>query len=453
MIKQNEVAMEPTKKSSEQGDAITNSVDENDSQDLDEPSESTATSTSKTNPLSFLFSMMTKGGATLAKKAHAYEYIVFYVRFLARVTKRLQSKGYDVQMMNVTVPEMKMAVTTDPNGIEVRLMELTDLQLADDPGKTPWFGRLAYYTIPTDYAVETVRRLERLFGTHPPHYHAVARVRKAGGVTSKFPGGNSSNSGASSFNTGFPTTIDQLLALSSTISVATGLRSPPIAFGSTGDPKGGGMYGTKNLFTVGKGFRLVDTEDISVGLSRIVYYWMGNDLRNNACTVCFSQKSDSNSPAATSQQYRSKSKLLAIGFETNNIDQAITLLKYEELPWEEAKLKLKDVGLFARFPDQLNNIHVELFAPVQKEEPAQKGKGAGKLSQKRFGVHYGTEEDEERAMKDEEERHRLRHEAVFEVSTKHLKGHVRSWLSEGVIHEVRTTEESEQLKKRPSSSM
>ena len=65
------------------------------------------------------------------EEGHSYEYIVFYVKFVDRLAKRLASKGFKVKMKPKTISGVKMAIIKDPNNIEVRLIELTSEQLGD----------------------------------------------------------------------------------------------------------------------------------------------------------------------------------------------------------------------------------------------------------------------------------------------------------------------------------
>jgi hypothetical protein len=56
------------------------------------------------------------------------DYLVIYIHFLQRVVKRMSSKGFQVLFKPQTYSEISYAVLLDPNGIEVRLYELTNDQ-------------------------------------------------------------------------------------------------------------------------------------------------------------------------------------------------------------------------------------------------------------------------------------------------------------------------------------
>jgi hypothetical protein len=51
---------------------------------------------------------------------------VIYVKFLSRIIKRIEAKGFEVTFMPKQFEGATMAILTDPNGIQIRLIELTD---------------------------------------------------------------------------------------------------------------------------------------------------------------------------------------------------------------------------------------------------------------------------------------------------------------------------------------
>ncbi|KAJ3212002.1 hypothetical protein HDU67_004118 [Dinochytrium kinnereticum] len=92
------------------------------------------------------------------------EYLVIYVHFLSRLIKRLQAKGVEIIVQPTDFFDMKIAVVRDPNTLEVRLAELSDLQLEENPAaKKQWFAKLGYYTLPINQSDIVVRSYERFF--------------------------------------------------------------------------------------------------------------------------------------------------------------------------------------------------------------------------------------------------------------------------------------------------
>ncbi|KAJ3119549.1 hypothetical protein HK098_005367 [Nowakowskiella sp. JEL0407] len=434
-------------------------------------------SSSYDDPIAALLDTINKGQEVMKAKKHNYEHLVIYVHMISRVVKRLKSKGVPVQTVPLSIPDMKMAVCKDPNGIEVRLMELTDVQLAETGNKKPWFGRPAYYTIPTNFAHDTIRKYERLFSTphntqSQPHRRTKAANTQANANSSnlgvstqsqQLTGSSASMSNTRPENSNAVTTIDQMLAISSSISIATGIKAPQIASISSGvvadvgGDSGGGLSkaGGGKSHVLLKGFRLVDNEDIIAGLSRTMYYWMGNELRNSGCTICLTQKTDADLPAETPLYNRSQSALIGFGLEVSSIDGAVNFLKNQGVECDD-RIKIKDIGVYTRFPDPLNNLSIEIFCPIQREEVIARNAAAGNL------IHLPTknipakrnpsiapaaaaalqnklnEQEQARIYKDEEEWRRLKEDAEFKIDTGYIKGMTRS-LSEGAVVEFRLT--------------
>jgi hypothetical protein len=78
---------------------------------------------------------------------------VIYVHFFDRLVKRLLSKGfldmpknlgYKRKVFNTDLSDIKMAIFSDPNGLEVRIMELIRQHLGeeDNSKKTVIFDHL-----------------------------------------------------------------------------------------------------------------------------------------------------------------------------------------------------------------------------------------------------------------------------------------------------------------------
>ena len=110
------------------------------------------------------------------KDLHNFEYLVVYVHFIDRIVKRLGSKGilflkkskklgFRVKMTTKSLSDVKIAIVKDPNGLEIRLLELSPEQLneANTVQKRPWFARLGYYTVPSTKSDECIDFYESIF--------------------------------------------------------------------------------------------------------------------------------------------------------------------------------------------------------------------------------------------------------------------------------------------------
>ena len=74
-------------------------------------------------------------------KKHKYEYLLFYVNFLDRLIKRMGA--YEIKLQPCLIGVSKVAILTDPNGIQIRLIEAPD----EVSGSGNTFARLGYYSI------------------------------------------------------------------------------------------------------------------------------------------------------------------------------------------------------------------------------------------------------------------------------------------------------------------
>lgn len=69
----------------------------------------------------------------------------------------------------------------------------------------------------------------------------------------------------------------------------------------------------KNAMTKGSGFRIVDMDEMVVGLMDSVFYWMGNDMRAANCCVCFTEVSNADTGEAITCYEKHYSPLIAVG--------------------------------------------------------------------------------------------------------------------------------------------
>lgn len=66
-----------------------------------------------------------------AKEPHQYEYLVIYVTHLTRLLRKIAGKKYNIILEETEFDGVKMAILQDPNGIHVRLIELTMAQIGE----------------------------------------------------------------------------------------------------------------------------------------------------------------------------------------------------------------------------------------------------------------------------------------------------------------------------------
>ncbi|KAJ3411869.1 hypothetical protein HDV05_001551 [Chytridiales sp. JEL 0842] len=311
-------------------------------------------------------------------KLRNMEYLVIFVHFLPRLVKRLQLKGYDIVIPPTDTNEMKISVLRDPNEIEVRLIEMTETQLDENISKKQWFARLGYYAIPTTSAEETVRFFERHFAHNPP------------------PPPNSRKGEA---------------------------QRAKMAQVSKQIKKGLGEIPTHATTLLG--FRLIDTEEFVLGLTKTQHYWLANDLRSNgAFALCFTERIKADS-AAPPPFDRSNSKLLGIGFEVPNIEAIVKKWDWErpgDTAWEPGRVKIQGIGQFCKFKDRLNSLTLDLFYPKPIDPQEAKDKDAADAA-KLKGILRRRNPAEVEFMD-------------FEINHNHLKGTAKT-KSEGALHAFR----------------
>ncbi|KAI8854597.1 hypothetical protein BC829DRAFT_195556 [Chytridium lagenaria] len=120
-----------------------------------------------------------------------------------------------------------------------------------------WFAKLGYYTLPIIQSDSVVRNYERFFS-----YAALVQGK----------GDKKGDTGRSKY-------------------------------GRTKKP-GNPLDQSFNL----QGFRLVDSEEFAIGLAKTKYFWLGNDMRMNGTTLCFTEIAKEDGSAYPID--RSKSPLL-----------------------------------------------------------------------------------------------------------------------------------------------
>lgn len=133
---------------------------------------------------------------------------------------------------------------------------------------------MGYYTIPTSFADKTVQLYESLFQVRIPKPQNTKKDPKEKDKMEKEKEDND---------------------------VPVNLR------------KVGAVQTVKNAMTKGTGFRLVDMEEMVVGLLDSVFYWMGNDMRTAACSVCFTEVANADTGEAITIYEKDISPLISIG--------------------------------------------------------------------------------------------------------------------------------------------
>ncbi|KAJ3227639.1 hypothetical protein HK099_001146 [Clydaea vesicula] len=237
------------------------------------------------------------------EEKHNSEYLVIYVHFLSRLIKRIANKGFEIVVFPIDISETKIAIIKDPNGMEIRLMELNDTQLGETGPKKLWFARIGFYTIPTNCATDTCANYEKLFlpkSKPSDNHHKIDKNEK----------------------------VD--------------LNKPNVL-----------------------GFRVVDSDDFIVGLTRTQFFWMGTEQRSQNFTICFVQKKDMSGAYISDDLNTPNLKLVAIGFQVGNIDSFVIKARNEKGTFhiDEGKFKIPGLGTFQRLQDRINRICVESFTP------------------------------------------------------------------------------------------
>ncbi|TPX70464.1 hypothetical protein SpCBS45565_g01799 [Spizellomyces sp. 'palustris'] len=337
---------------------------------------------------------------------HNYEYLVIYVHFVHRLAKRLSIKGFEIVLAPLDIAEVKMCITRDPNGLEVRLMELTDSQLNVPSTKKQWYARLGYYAIPTLQADASVRWYETILASHRTRTAQGQRITTLDLAVQRTPRSGGGGGGDIGTLLGIPGTPDRPIS-----------RKKP-----------GAAATVRQAINQGQGFRLVDTEDFIVGLSRSVYYWLGNDLRSATCTVCFTEHADFGSGTTQGGFYdRKGSKLLGLGFEVPNLDAAINQLRYEfkeDLEWGHCRSRIQGIGTVSKLYDKLNKVWIELQAL----------KGSERETPVKSADAPSAETAEDETTK--------RGRDQFAIDFSHLSGQART-LSEGAVYRLRKPEDAD----------
>ncbi|KAJ3268697.1 hypothetical protein HK104_005295, partial [Borealophlyctis nickersoniae] len=287
---------------------------------------------------------------------HNHEHLVVYVRILDRMVKRLGGKGFTLRFPITDLFGVRIAVVTDPNGIELRLIQLTEQMLMEPPSiKNQWFARIAYYTLPTTQGDHTVRKYESMFSLAPPTPFKKPIMMNASSPSPSPSTGKKTGIGAHPRNSvGKQTAMFDEEAKDVDLSV---LRP--------GEP-GVGVRVEKRT-----GFRLVDTEDCIVGLTHTVYWWMACAPREISSGICFSPKTELSATCMTPQLSRMSSVLMGFGFDVPDLASAMRALSEEypeNIEFTEKNMVVPNMGYCSRFYDRTNNLWVDLVQTTHLPE-------------------------------------------------------------------------------------
>ena len=334
------------------------------------------------------------------KIIHKTEYMVFYTHFIDRIRERLVSKGFLLLIEPTDIDGIKFAVLNDPNGIEVRLYELTEKMLNETNKKANWFTRFGYYAIPTSHADETTLHYESLFQI---------RVPKASQKADKAD-------------------RDHMMVSKQAEEESSQPQYSLRKIGANGI--------MRQAITKAQGFRVVDMEEYIVGLNDSVFYWLGNDLRTNAATICLTEISNADTKIATTKFNPDSSRLIGIGFEVPNLDPVINRLKHEtkdQLEWLNFRWKIATVGIFAKFRDKYNGLLLELYCSKIPEPPLPKQEVVGGIARLRVkSARVDPQVQQMQALGTKETA--PKNDTMINMN--HLRGHAR-FLSVGAIVKVK----------------
>ncbi len=227
--------------------------------------------------------------------------LIVYVPSVSDVVLRAREFAFTPYLSPFEVnPLVQTAVLLDPNGLKVRLMQVSSQPLGTP--KAPVFGRLGYLQIPiADYAKieKNIQFYEETCCSQSLAArglvmlgHSAAATRTSGGGGGGGAGGELGVGGALSKSTGGSS--------GSTLSAGYGKGGSDYG-GSASSSSSGAQPG---LVPRGSGahFRVVDQDRFVEDLT--TYVWLGNMSRQRTATLCLQHKS-SRLAASASQSMRS----------------------------------------------------------------------------------------------------------------------------------------------------
>ncbi|KAJ3362526.1 hypothetical protein GGF32_005971 [Allomyces javanicus] len=308
------------------------------------------------------------------------DYLVIYVHFLPRVVKRLLSKGFKPLLDIQGVMDIQYAIFLDPNGMEVRLMELPDLQLNEVTNKVQWFARLGYYLAHVGNGDDMRHYFESLFSKQRKTQNmlrALQQQQQQQGGPDDSVGNRAlytpSSAGTGAFGFGGLVTA--------ATSAATALRKR----------SSGGATSTTDRFYQRTGVRLVDAEDIATGLQQTKYLWLGHLPREKMCCLCLCERTGGDQHRAlaragtASVTIKRSHRLVAVGIEIGvSLDAAIAqLIKEapESVSFYDERLRVHEYGNVVRARG-LHDFQFELCTTIDSPTPTDPKLAAASLGRR-----------------------------------------------------------------------
>jgi len=282
------------------------------------------------------------------------EYLLIYVHFIERLIKRVEARGIKCYLPLQEGNGIKYVVYKDPNGIEVRIMEYPSQFLNENLLPVQWFSKLGYYTLSIPQAGIISEYLQNIFSVEQksrnkfltPAQEAVAAI-----TASLIRHGGKNSNDNQDYNKKekrktnlFNETINENDMFLSNDNNNNNFKS-----------------NTRNSKPKRKGFKILDYEDITFGLTRQQYYWLGDKDRNRKCTLCLIQKTQEYQP--NNSVAGDKFNLVAIGFKVPNLDMAIKQLKkdFDDIV-DNDRVEPFQKGGFIRFNNILKIVGIELYS-------------------------------------------------------------------------------------------
>jgi hypothetical protein len=284
------------------------------------------------------------------------EYLLIYVHFIERLIKRLDQRGIKSYIPLQESNGIKYIIYKDPNDIEIRIMEFPSQYLNEHLLSVQWFSKLGYYALPIPQAGVISEYLQSIFSVEQrsrnrfltPAQEAVAAIQAS---LMRYGGNKSSNKKNTESKTSkVVDTGDEDSLENSTKNIS----KPSNTYRSTG-------RSSENQKVKRKGIKILDYEDITFGLTRQQYYWLGDKDRNRKCTLCLIHKTQEYKP--TSSFALTKFNLVAIGFKVPNLDNAIKQLKkdFDDIV-DNDRVESFQKGGYIRFNNILKIVGIEIYS-------------------------------------------------------------------------------------------
>ena len=366
------------------------------------------------------------------------EYLLIYVQNITRIAMILQSKGYRCLLSVTSLSDTKLCIFLDPSGLYVRLQELSDIQLGFNKSKSSKDaknGRLGYFCIPTTEASSTATFFSSTFAwskteltTDPKKEELIYLQRK--NPTKKTTKESKSENDAELEILKQQQMDDWMKSNSIDGSILQSMKMATKKEKEYLDPK---------TFEEHDGFKVVDSEDVIIGLSRTVFIWLGHKPRTSSFTLCLCERMDAGDIRSKIDiaNVRKQSALLCIGFSCTNFEGAIDKVKRKiKAELIDEKQYVPGFGVIQKCKDSINMIDIEVFC--KKEDYEKQAKRGDRLLE--------VIRKDQKAPTNEESEKRIE----YQVNAKHLRG-MAKYLSEGAIDPVKDKPQDKQAQQSDSS--